>query len=342
MSKLSKIQASLMGVMIGDAMGMPVELMTPKDILEQTDGKGVTGFINPIQRKIKDTESLAIGSTTDDWQLTEAIGKSLVRMGGFDIYDIALAHVEASEITNFGWGTTTRLGLQEIKLYFDSRGKEGRNPRVTPQLQKVISKHSAGGGNGVAMKIAPIAILEHLNSVKQLQSRVREIGRLTHPDPRASSAAGTVAYIIKENLLDEKTTRTYQLSEAIDWTFVDETEHEVGADSFSKRLGKLSDEALLLGPIENLQKEIGTGCVAVESVCFAIAVYLRNMDNFKAGILEAINSGGDTDSIAAMVGAMIGSRVGLRGIPKEWQQFNPDFQQALDLGAGLYRISQTR
>lgn len=338
MSKLSKIQASLLGVAIGDAMGMPVELMTTEQIKELG---GINGFIKPVQRKIAGTRQLQAGDTTDDFQLTEAIGKSIVRVGGFDIYDIALAHVEALEVSTFGWGTTTRLGINEIKLYFDSRGKEGRSPNVTPKLQKTVSKHSAGGGNGVAMKIAPIAILDCSSSVKQLQGRVREIGRLTHPDPRASVAAGTIAYIIKENLSNEKAVRGRQLSEAIDWAFVDEAERGGGSDPFSKRLEKLSDETLLLGPIENLQKEIGTGCVAVESVCFAVAVYFRNMDNFKNGILEAINSGGDTDSIAAMVGAMIGSRVGLGGIPKEWQLFNPDFQKAIDLGVGLHRI-QTR
>lgn len=341
MNKLSKIQASLMGVMIGDAMGMPVELMTPEDILAQTDGKGVTGFITPIQRKLKDTEKLSVGATTDDWQLTEAIGKSLVRAGKFDIYDIALAHVEAYEVSDFGWGTTTKLGLQQIKLFFDTRGREGRSPTVAPLAQQVVSKYSGGCGNGVAMKIAPLAIFENTNSVGALQSRVREVGKLTHPDSRASSAAAAIAYIIKENLSGSKLTRSQQLAEAIDWTIVEEFATEPSSDPFSKRLERLTDEALLLGPIEDLQKEVGTGCLALESVCFAVAVYLRHMDNFQAGILEAINSGGDTDSVAAMVGAMIGSRVGLKGIPKEWQQFNPDFQKAVTLGAELYRISQT-
>lgn len=336
MNKLTKIQAGLLGVMIGDAMGMPVESMSADDILTKTEGKCITGFINPIQKKIRDTQDLQIGSTTDDWQLTEAIGKSLVRRGDFDIYDIALAHVEALETSKFGWGTTTRLGMEQIKLYIDTRGKDGRNPNITPTEQTVKSKYSHGCGNGVAMKIAPVAIISS-GDIQDLQTKVKAIGRLTHPDPRATTAASVVAYIINNNILNEKYEYHYQLGEALDWALVDVMCVET-KDSFHDRLKKLNNKDLLFGPIKNLQKEVGTSCLAIESVCFALAVYFRNMDNFRTGILEAINAGGDTDTTAAMVGAMIGSRVGLEGIPEEWRQFHPDFQKAMTLGSDLHRV----
>ena len=56
------------------------------------------------------------------------------------------------------------------------------------------------------------------------------------------------------------------------------------------------------------------------------------------GILEAVNAGGDTDTIAAMVGAMIGCNVGLEGIPEEWLRFRPEFQKALMLGEQLFQV----
>jgi len=60
----------------------------------------------------------------------------------------------------------------------------------------------------------------------------------------------------------------------------------------------------------------GTSCYCLESVPFAISVFFRHPTDFRAGIFEAVNAGGDTDSNASMVGALIGANVGMTGIPE--------------------------
>ena len=90
--------------------------------------------------------------------------------------------------------------------------------------------------------------------------------------------------------------------------------------------------------ISSLIVELGTSCQAIESVPFAIAVFCRNPINFRAGVLEAVNAGGDTDTIASMVGALIGANNGLDSIPKEWQEFNQTFVQARQLGLKFFDI----
>jgi ADP-ribosylglycohydrolase len=91
-----------------------------------------------------------------------------------------------------------------------------------------------------------------------------------------------------------------------------------------------------------LIKRVGTSCFALESIPFSIAIFLRNLTDFRAGILEAVNCGGDTDSNASMVGAMIGANVGLKGIPKEWLEAVPDCQEALQLADGMYQVLEAR
>lgn len=317
----SRIQGCLAGVMIGDALGMPVEMMTRQEIMEKTNGEGITGFVTPIQRKISDTQSLEAGSTTDDWQLTEAIGKSLVRRKDFDILDIALAHVEASEVSNFGWGGTTKLGLQQLKLYFDTRGKEGRSPFDMPDLESVKSKHSLGAGNGVAMKIAPVAIW-HIVSFRKgtLYRNVEAVARLTHPSKEALNAAFGLAQVMVQNLEPNNYPCTYYVNLP---SLVPITQYQKTAKSFT---------------IEELISALGNSSIAQESVALAIAIHLRHPEDFKTGVLEAVNAGGDTDTIASMVGALTGAKVGLEGIPEEWLKFNPNFQAALDLGEQLYQL----
>lgn len=332
---LSKIQGCLYGVIIGDAIGMPVELMAPSEILEQTDGKGITGFINPLQNKIKGTRALRAGDTTDDWQLTKAICDSLIRRKKFDIHDIALAHVEAYEVGTFGWGGTTRMGMEQIKEYYESRGKSGRAPSVWPSAVE-----GRGGGNGVAMKIAPIGLWNGLlqNHFEVISKQVIDIGRLTHSDPRATITATVVAHIIAYNInydVPRGMKAHEMLSDFVDIAESEEFKFDYQEDSVSKRLRKLLVGDLLFGPIENLRAAMGTGCQAIESVPFAIALYIRNRNDFRAGILEAVNSGGDTDTIASIVGAMIGSKLGAEEIPEEWREKVRNNSKAEDYGRAL-------
>lgn len=352
-----------MGVMIGDAMGMPVEMMAPAAILEKTDGRGISGFSHPIQRKVKDTINLVPGSTTDDWQLTESILKSLIRRKCFDISDIALSQVESYETSTFGWGGTTRAGLAELKEYFDSRGKSGRSPFDNPGHG--VGGSSRGCGNGIAMKIAPVGLFAALTYTEgeyvkfpdesiafeffNLAERVAGVGRLTHFDVRSWAAAFAVAEVIAESLVfdyfnfsctdEDLRSVQYVLERVIKKVQRFESMYASGdPDVFSKRIEKLTDPSLLLGPVEDLRKELGTGCIAIESVAFALAVFLRHPRDFRTGLLEAVNSGGDADTIASMVGAMIGTVVGVEEIPSEWRKFHPDFTKAKIMGEEFFKV----
>lgn len=312
-----------MGVMIGDALGQPVETMSAKDILDKTEGKGIVDFVCPIQRKISDTKNLPAGSTTDDWQMTEAVCKSLVRMNGFDIMDQALVHVEALETSVYGWGSTTKFGLKELKLYFDSRGKEGRHPLVWPDLSK-HTKKNIGAGNGVAMQIAPIAIFDYLGGKHSaLYRKVQAIACFTHPDMGALNAAHGIARCIKANLNDGN------------FKFLNFDFDLPLLKDILTHTGSVKPE---FDTIDKIVAKTGNSSLAQESVALAIAIHLKYPEDFKTGVLAAVNAGGDTDTVASMVGAMTGARVGLEGIPDEWKNFNPEFQKSIEWGEKLFNL----
>lgn len=321
------IEGCLAGIAIGDAMGMPIESLS-RDAIKSLGS--VTGFIDPVQRRIQDTQCLKAGDTTDDWQLTKAVAESLIRRKNFSLIDQALAHIEALETETHGWGGTTRNSILEIKRYFDSRGKEGRSPFSPPGSQP-----KRGSGNGVAMKIAPIAYMEKCRLNDSLKyHHFHQFGQMTHSDFRASVAAFAVseAYSIKierssvHNLLDKV------------FLFEKIYSSDIKNNTFSYYLSKLLDNDLLYGPIDNLIDQIGTGCLCTESVVFAIAIFLRAPYNFKSAVLEALNTSGDVDTIASMVGGLVGARVGVKGIPVEWFNFSPTFAQAAELGKKLEEI----
>jgi ADP-ribosylglycohydrolase len=62
----------------------------------------------------------------------------------------------------------------------------------------------------------------------------------------------------------------------------------------------------------------GVSGYTYHTVPAAIHVWLRHQNDYRGALLEAVRLGGDTDTVAAIVGALVGTRVGKRGIPAGW------------------------
>jgi ADP-ribosyl-[dinitrogen reductase] hydrolase len=54
------------------------------------------------------------------------------------------------------------------------------------------------------------------------------------------------------------------------------------------------------------------------SVPVAIHAWLSHPQEYRQAIVATVQCGGDTDSVAAMVGGIVGAAVGQEGIPAEW------------------------
>lgn len=61
-----------------------------------------------------------------------------------------------------------------------------------------------------------------------------------------------------------------------------------------------------------------TKSVAMAAVPTALLVAARHLDDLPEAISEAISLGGDTDTVAAIAGAVVGARVGVEAIPSPW------------------------
>lgn len=332
---LDRIQGCLMGVAIGDALGMPVETMTHDEIAALNSGTGVIDFIAPVQRRIRDTINLKPGDTTDDWQLTRALARSVIRTRGLiDVSDCAREHVAELESSTFGWGGTTQKAIEAIR-----RGQ--RNPLKDPLPPAPEGK---GCGNGIIMKIAPLVLSritsrsEYLDDVDvDLWKQCRLLGLLTHPDLRATISAYAVALLMGDIVYnrelvesDASVTEEIFLPSLVRATKRVEAYESITTNLVSERLSRLNRNSLRSA--QTLRETVGCGCHALDTVAFTIGTFLRHSDNFFAGVLEAVNAGGDTDTNASIVGALIGLNRGLGEIPKEWRNFNPKFEEALVLG----------
>ena len=316
-----RVRNCLLGVAIGDALGMPWETMEYQEILARNGARPVGDMADAAQTRLTDTAGFKRGMTTDDTQLTMAVAQSLIRSGGFNLEDQAREHLAAYEGPACGWGGTTRLALESLKA--------GRHPSVPmPPITVAPGHNPKGRGNGVAMKIAPLALWHALRQTwfecDPLLTETMALGQMTHSDIRASVAAYAVAAVIMENLLfHHHGTRPEEYLDKIDaavrvaerrWNSVQDDE-----DRVSKRLQIVRRT---FRDLDSLRAQVRPSCDALESVPFSIGIFLRHPNDLEAALSEAATAGGDADTNAAMVGAMCGANLveayGSRPIPRRW------------------------
>jgi ADP-ribosylglycohydrolase len=318
----SKVRGCLEGVWLGDLIGMPWEAMSREAISEACGGGGVSGPLDDAH-------------VTDDWGLTEACARSLARRGGFDLLDLALTHVAQYEGSMDGdrWGGTTAKAVSEIRRYLQTLGERGSSPYDARPPEP-----GRGRGNGVAMKASPFVLRAASGYLAQsgvldpdrgpslpgLTDQLMLLGRMTHSDPQASVAACCFAAFLGPVVLGHPAVTGAGVQERAAWLLSQavlqaDLLDDPGPAGFGSRLRALLDFGLLFGEPSRLGGEVGTGSDALESVPFAMAVFLRHPEDFRAGVLEAVNAGGDTDTTASMAGALIGANVGPDGIPPEWR-----------------------
>jgi ADP-ribosylglycohydrolase len=212
----------------------------------------------------------------------------------------------------------------------------GRSPEIPAPPP---AKPGDGCGNGVAMKVAPLAVFHALTGgfPEPFLSNVMALGLMTHGDPRASFAAGALGAAISAALmtrpapLDGLVLRRLALKKATETALQLEFRYQFFRPNDDKLSARLEILPLVLGNLRSLRLRIGNGCFALESVPFAIGVFLRHPADFRQGVLEAVNAGGDTDTTASMVGALIGANVGLSGIPIDWQAAVPSTMKAMEM-----------
>ena len=81
---------------------------------------------------------------------------------------------------------------------------------------------------------------------------------------------------------------------------------------------------------------LGEAWVAEEAVASALYCYWRSPDSYTAAVLCAVNTDGDSDSIATIVGSIMGARLGLGAIPETWRRRVERSAELHELGRRLH------
>lgn len=154
-------------------------------------------------------------------------------------------------------------------------------------------------GNGPAMRSALIG-LRHGDDPYRMRELVRACTRITHTDPKAEAAAYAVAAAANFS----RRGRT-------------EVPNDAGLDLDLVTRSVARGESTVKFA-ESIGLGAGVSGYCLHTVPVALHAWLSHPRDLRKAVLAAIHCGGDTDTTAAITGAIVGAGVGPAGIPDEW------------------------
>ncbi len=237
----------------------------------------------------------APGEATDDTQMAVALAWSLLSAGGFDPDDLWMRFREwAAGATDIGVNTRAVLA----HAHHDGAAR------------RVHEESGRSASNGSVMRIAPVGILGVRVGARETVAIAAAQSRLTHHDPAAAAGAALVAETMRRTIISGDLESS--LAEAFD-AVREHAEPEVAAE--------LDEFARLLAPgfdprMEALHSN-GSVWGAVSQAFWGV----RTAEDFHGAIALVADLGGDTDTVAAIAGALAGALHGRQGIPSRWSTY---------------------
>lgn len=312
---------TLIGTAVGDALGRPFEGWSRRQI-EAKVGR-VTELLPDLGWR-----SGGAGQYTDDTQLTIAIAESLIGSKGFNLEHLMNRFIEWLDEPPIGPGYGCLSSIEKFRLGYT--------------WQEAASD---SGGNGTAMRVSPIGLFFY-NDVPKLIESARMSSIITHTHWAATASAivvaRSVAYLIQSDSLDVDDFLQTIAASVDDPAFEDYAQNIIGLKDYLKmdkiealiELGGKGIKPPWPNPAETRQGYIAA--YAMSTTLSALYCFLLSPDDFEKSVVEAVMSGGDTDTCGAITGALSGSYNGLEKIPEKWIKSTVNNENIKQLAIQLY------
>ena len=305
--RLSRAHGALAGLALGDALGMPTQAMSPEQI-RAVYGR-ITGLVDADASQPY-APGMPAGSVTDDTEQALLVASLLVRGRGSSSGRVALNAVEFAHAL-LAWedsmiergsldllGPSTKAALERVRA--------GADP---------LSVGGAGTTNGAAMRVTPIGIAVSTADPEAFAESVWSSCRVTHATRQGFQSAALVAAAVSMGidaasssasdvraLLWEAVSYVASLSPRGAWA------PDPDVVAATRRALELASTPPLPS-LELLAEQIGSSVASAQAIPMAFALLAR--DPSPRALLDAANIGGDTDTIGAIAGAILGAAAGV-------------------------------
>lgn len=324
----------ILGAAIGDALGMGYVGRTAAEIQASKGGSSfvpAAGFSMAISLPVGEPgateigQPLEAGQWTEDTQLMLALVESLSEEGGLFVaesWSHSLVRWVNGEPRSPGISTLqAALQLRTAGVFWD----EAADPE--------------GAGAGPAARTAPLALL-YCNDLEMRRRAIITQALVTHGHPDAHAAALATGEAIARLAVSVPPGAGFS-----GVRFLRDIEDTVRkADSRFEEMARcLTMAADLLGDgVERADalRVIGCSGYCREAVPAALYTFASLPDNPAECLADSIRlTGGATDTIACITGALVGAAHGLEALPTNWVQEVEDSERIIQLGRELAALA---
>jgi len=303
------IQDSFIGFAVGDALGVPVEFET-REWLQENPVQGMVGGMRYNQPP---------GTWSDDSSMVFSTAESLCR--GYELEDIARQY---SKWRNerfwtprgrvFDIGIQTNKAIDRIDRFLEME------LRIRPIPELGVNEKE--NGNGSLMRILPLAFFLKDKSAEEGYRIIREVSALTHSHARAVIGCFIYVRFILSLLEGKDKYRAYTELR----NFIPDFCSKNTGSNEHEHYSRILDNNIADFP----EATIRSSAYVLHTLEACLWCVMRN-DNYKDTVLQAVNLGEDTDTVAALAGGLAGILYGRDHIPGEWMAVLARKEDILDL-----------
>lgn len=288
----NKVKAGIMGVCIGDALGVPVEFKD-REYLKRFPVTEMQEFGSHNQPK---------GTWSDDSSLTLCLAEELIK--GYNLENIGQSFVKWVKYGHwtahgrlFDIGGTTREAVARLI--------KGESARFSGNI------FEEDNGNGSLMRILPLAFyLKNEDDMEKLYLTVKEVSTITHGHFRSVFACFIYVIFAIQVIKGKSKFEAYHHMQNVALEYAEKqwfslSEIELFQRVLKNDISKYSEDEIR-----------GSGYVlhSLEASLWC----LLNSESYSEAVLKAVNLGEDTDTTGAITGGLAGIYYGFENIPQKW------------------------
>ncbi len=299
----ARLASTLEAFAVGDAMGMPTEFMTRGEILERIPV--IEGLVDP--RLSRNHSDLPAGSITDDTEQNLWLIRAYVSAGKIDEQ------------------TTTQALLSWIRES-DAVSKRYIGPSSLKALNAIAAgvdpaEAGKGGTTCGGLMRTPSAVVCTPWDVSEsgLTANILACLRPTHNTSQAFEAACSYGFALRSALAASPFKAVIEAARLGGSMGLDGSVYKACAASSVSRLNYILDNRDLWRSegefLDFLYGVLGTGLESADVFAATLGLFIFSRGNAWTSIRMATSLGGDTDTVAALAGALCAAFSGGHSIP---------------------------
>ncbi|MGW1879262.1 ADP-ribosylglycohydrolase family protein [Streptomyces sp. NPDC001975] len=281
MERMERAVAAVVGSAVGDALGAPFEFGPPGAFSARFPQPGCGG-------EMCGGGGWEPGEATDDTQMAVLVAESLLQRGGPDLPDIF------ARFQRWAAADPKDIGLQTEDVLTN-----GMPWDLAAAIHFQVNQRAAG--NGSLMRASTSAVYFARAGQSATMDAARRIAALTHGDRAAWEGTAIFHELIRLCLAGADP--LCALPDVLDLIHPDHRQRYATVVAADWHPDQATEFNGAVWP------------------CLGSAVWaLRSTSSFEDAMRAAIDVGGDTDTVAAVTGALAGAYHGLEAIPVRWTE----------------------